>query len=436
MTRLSFSTALLALSVLACGRPDLPPPPPGPDSGLEGFPISARQPCSNEVGIALRSTDPLAIRRAAARGAKFTCTSDDRDVMGYALPLDRAVVDDRPDRVRALLAAGADPNARWWGRGDRHPLQEAVECSYWSTGWLPRCRNGAEMVRLLLRAGADPNAGWCQFESRPDHCTTAHPVRPLMAAAESNQADVVALLLAAGADPRLQDSWGDSALAHAFTGPVFQLIATAMFPDPKTRDAQALRHMTEQGRSTWFDGPWNATALGQAIVTRSPHLLPPPPPPPPPRPGTRPPPSPPVEARPSSVYVNLMLDIGADANERVSAAGQWPPLALAANPSAAAALLDRGADPDLRWCVPFPHDGQQWKAVVPPGCTLATGTTPLMQAAALESDELVSLLVEAGARVDLRDWQGRTALDYAPAAARARLAKLLTPQPAAVAPSR
>jgi len=38
----------------------------------------------------------------------------------------------------------------------------------------------------------------------------------------------------------------------------------------------------------------------------------------------------------------------------------------------------------------------------------------------------VTLLVHAGARIDLRDWQGRPALDYAPAQARSRIEKALS----------
>jgi hypothetical protein len=295
------------------------------------------------------------------------------------------------------------------------------------------------MVRLLLRAGANPNAGWCPFESRPDGCTTANPVTPLMAAAESAQADVVALLLAGGADPHLEDAVRGSALAHAFTGPTFQLLATAMFPDPKTRDADSLRHLTEKGASVWLNGvngPWNSTALGKAIVGRGPTVPPPPPPPPV---GTPWPAPPPPSAQPSYAYINVLLDIGANPNERVSTVGNWPPIALAVgqkSTGAIAALVGRGADPNLRWCVPVPLLGQRWEGVSPPGCAMATGTTPLMLAAALGSEDAASLLMQAGARVDLRDWQGRTALDYAPAWARAHMAKTLTAQPAAVERSR
>jgi ankyrin repeat protein len=435
MRRLYLPSAFLAFSLLACGQPDAPPLPTAPDARDKGFPISARQPCTEDARAALRSVDPIAVANAAAHGVKFTCGEVD-DEMAYPLPLDRAILDDRTDRVRALLAAGADPNARWYYRGDHHPLQETVECSYYKTDGSARCRYGAEMVRLLLRAGANPNAGWCPFRSRPERCTTANPVTPLMAAAESAQADVVALLLAAGANPHLEDAAGGSALAHAFTGPTFQLLATAMFPDPKTRDANALRHLTEKGDSVWLNGPWNSTALGKAIVGRGPTLLPPPPPPPV---GTPWPAPPPPSAQPSYAYINVLLDIGANPNERVSTVGNSPPIALAVgqrSSGAIAALLGRGADPNLRWCMPVPQLGQRWEGVAPSGCALETGTTPLMLAAALGSEDIASLLMQAGARADLRDWQGRTALDHAPASARVGMVKTLTAQPAAVERSR
>jgi hypothetical protein len=94
--------AFLAFSLLACGQPDSPPLPSGPNARDTGFPISPRQPCTEEARRALRSVDPTAIVNAAAHGVKLTCGEVD-DEMAYPLPLDRAILDDRTVRSAAKL---------------------------------------------------------------------------------------------------------------------------------------------------------------------------------------------------------------------------------------------------------------------------------------------------------------------------------------------
>ncbi len=56
-------------------------------------------------------------------------------------PLHVAIYRERPEEVRVLLDAGADPNAE--GEYGERPLQVAVNCG------------NAEIVERLLRAGAD-----------------------------------------------------------------------------------------------------------------------------------------------------------------------------------------------------------------------------------------------------------------------------------------
>jgi hypothetical protein len=73
MRRLYLPSAFLAFSLLACGQPDAPPLPTAPNARDKGFPISARQPCTEDARAALRSVDPIAIAKAAAHGVKFTC---------------------------------------------------------------------------------------------------------------------------------------------------------------------------------------------------------------------------------------------------------------------------------------------------------------------------------------------------------------------------
>ena len=86
------------------------------------------------------------------------------------------------DEVRALLAAGADPNtANWYGETSLHT---AALYGY------------EAIVPLLLAAGADPNAA-NQYGSTPLH----H-------AATIGYKTIVQLLLAAGANPTLRNKDG------------------------------------------------------------------------------------------------------------------------------------------------------------------------------------------------------------------------------------
>jgi len=112
--------------------------------------------------------------------------------------------------------------------------------------------------------------------------------------------------------------------------------------------------------------------------------------------------------------IELLLGIGADPNQRMSGAVDWTPLALAIasrDPEVVEVLLAGGADPNARWCsvVSIPFVGSQ----PAPGCHKERGTTPLMWAASLRDDETMRVLVKHGADPTLRDWEDRTALDYA-----------------------
>ena len=87
-------------------------------------------------------------------------------------PLHLAVQDEDTETVKALLAAGADPNVK--GEYGRTPLHEAA--------WIGH----SETIRLLLAAGSDPNA--------KDH----KGLTPLHTAASGNS-EIVQILLPAGA---------------------------------------------------------------------------------------------------------------------------------------------------------------------------------------------------------------------------------------------
>jgi Ankyrin repeats (3 copies) len=91
-------------------------------------------------------------------------------------------------RIRALAAAGQDPNARDRGLNHWTPLLHAIH------------KGRRDSVEALIAAGANVNAG------RPT---------PLMMAAGNGQADIVQRLLAAGADPQLH---GQELLMIAVSG--------------------------------------------------------------------------------------------------------------------------------------------------------------------------------------------------------------------------
>jgi len=100
-----------------------------------------------------------------------------------------------PDVIRALLEAGADPNAT--NIRGRTVLHHAMGYDF---DW------AVESVRLLLHAGASVNVADKQGGT------------PLMWAASSHHVEIVRMLLAVGADVNARDRKGETALAQM--GPV------------------------------------------------------------------------------------------------------------------------------------------------------------------------------------------------------------------------
>lgn len=90
----------------------------------------------------------------------------------------------KPEVISALLAAGADPNARDYL--ERSPLLFVA-----ATG-------SVENIKLLLEAGADVNA------------KTANDWTPLHGAAKFNSPEAVMLLLQAGADADAKTEMGET----------------------------------------------------------------------------------------------------------------------------------------------------------------------------------------------------------------------------------
>jgi len=356
-------------------------------------------------GRPLPPTPPL-----VAVDERFPYKNDDSS------PLDRAVMSDRLDEVRRLLENGADPNVRCCG-GDKFALMEAFR------DWAPPITHRVEIVRLLLAHGADPNMRWCPFETRGAadpklSCVSAHAWTALIAAAYLDSPEIVEMLLAAGANPWPRDWIGAAAVEYAWGERVMQQLARAHFPDEADRSQKMLQLLDEFAGNASRPTPWNDTALSRALSAgNSFGYLPTPPPPPPPG----------VDARQSAqghIYytwtpgrVQAVLSLGADPNERITLGGaDWPPLAMTIHAGEARAvqhLLEYGADVNARWCVPIDRQPIAAARAPEPGCTLATGTTPLMWAARVDNPQSASALLARGADVSLKDWAGRTALDHA-----------------------
>lgn len=127
------------------------------------------------------------------------------------LPLVLAVTARDHERARALLAAGASPNAIKMEEDEHWHVYSETPVLYLA------CTQGDRaMVELLLDNGADPN-----LMLRRQGIVDREAIPCLIAALA--HLDIVALLLARGADANLSRSWGEdcttyySPLWHAFS---------------------------------------------------------------------------------------------------------------------------------------------------------------------------------------------------------------------------
>jgi ankyrin repeat protein len=234
---------------------------------------------------------------------------------------------------------------------------------------------------------------------------------PLAMAAILDRADVTYLLLDAKADPRAA-ALGATALEWARSPAVFVMLQAAMFTNASSRNAETLAFLRSRADAASNSGPWDETPLTRAVAGRGGASVVPPEPPP--QRGF----DPTSRRSMAAERASLILDLGADPNERLTWDGvDWTPLAIAIHRfdfGAVRTLLEHGAAPNARWCVTVDEaPARRTRAV---GCTLASGMTPLMAASSLTHPQLEALLIQHGADPALRDWQGRTAADYRTAA--------------------
>jgi ankyrin repeat protein len=246
------------------------------------------------------------------------------------------------NRVEALLetAAGADLDAP--GRGGMTPLLWATQAS------------DLEMARTLLRAGADANS------------SNRYGLTPLWLAATNRSAKLVALLLEHGADASAALPHGETALmAAARSGDVESIrLLLAAGADPNAAE-------TKLGETAlmWAAAEDQADAIRALVAGGADTSL---------------------ASRPLDLAPMNWLQIGMVST--VLPVGGWPPLLFAARenaPAAALALIEAGADPDIRD---------------------PDGLTALNIAIMNQHYDLAIALVEAGADPDAADRTGMTAL--------------------------
>lgn len=337
----------------------------------------------------------LSLLPTAAEGADFTIPPTEeinRQGMFERTPLMQAVRRGNADEVRALLAAGANPNIPEWHNNT--PLMHACQHGY------------TDIVRMLLAAGADVNArdvkGWtalmgvCVSRNNPTTeiaemlLAAGADVTPkdnryhhnaLVYASKSGKAEHVALLINAGADVNaragfwaLEETPLFCAIQCKASPEVLRrLIAggadvnarvshagveyTALLVAVETGDADSVRTLIEEGADVTYAGN---SLLVYAAGEKDPRLL------------------------------QMLLAAGADVNApnqtgnyalgRAAALGKADHVRI---------LLEAGADVNAA-------DGN--------------GDTALIKAAWAKNPESLQLLLSAGAQVNLTNKKGETAL--------------------------
>ncbi len=321
-----------------------------------GADLGARERQSGDTPLhmaAIGSRNPSVIEALLAAGAEINARSDDGSTPLQAWQRSGHGGRRDPEVFKALLAAGANPNVSdsiGWT-----PLHYAVSYA-----------GDAALVRALLKAGADPNARIAQeswYEPLFTWRRNAAGDTPLHRAAYNGAGPlVIEALLAAGADPNARSEDG--------SGPLHRLAEPARVP----RSREVAEILLAAGADPNARTDAGSTPLLLASFTASPVR--------------------------NGALVSALLAAGADPNLRGDS-GESPLHNAIRNLDVVEALLAARADPNVRD---------------------QNGRTPLHRT---ENLATIKALIAAGAEVDLQDGKGIPPLFYAmddPLAGKALLA--------------
>jgi ankyrin repeat protein len=328
----------------------------------------------------------------------------------------------RPEVVKMLLARGADPNA-----AERKFGETAL---MWAAG-----NNNGEAVKALVKGGAKVDARSTVIElpkAKVDFSFAVATALPrggftaLMYAARQGQLEGVTALAESGANLNLQDPEGCTAIVIAVINGHYEVAA----------------RLAEKGADSNIGDAAGMTALYAAVDMAHPGSL------------TNRPPTLRTGRLSVEELVNALLKHGADPNKPLSAAtlmrqhnGGDASLAAGATPLMRAAkssdfvlmkaLLENGADPARKLAngttvVSLTLSGRGPRVLTPDtplfhvfrlmferglDVNTAANGAPLLHQSLDRGEAFVRMLVEKGAKLDLKDSSGRTPLEIALGAA-------------------
>jgi ankyrin len=358
---------------------------------------------------ASRTGDPSAMRILIDRGARV----DARDAEFSQTALMLAVRENHPDAVKILLDHGAavDAQTRIGPTPEFRPPCKGTGCGSEGVGinrgglpdrgrraeapggmtpLLYAARDGRlEEARLLLAAGANIELA------------EANRIRPLLMAALNNHLEVARLLLAKGADPNADDFWGRSPLWAAVDyrnldmnnrdqdsptdngvdrGPILDfvktLIAAGANVNARTREVPPSRRwLYSLGDVSWVDFTGQTPFLRAALAG-------------------------------DTTTMRVLAAHGADPN-LPTLAGTTPLMAAAGVNWAVAQTYTESKAAELQavaLCLELGADAN---------ATNSMGLTALIGAANRGSNDIIRFLVEHGARLNVKDREGRTPIRWA-----------------------
>jgi uncharacterized protein len=340
-----------------------------------------------------------------------------------------------PDAIKILLDRGAEVNAKDTEAGQT-ALMYAIR------------ENHPEAVQLLLARGADPKVRTKVIDNPPPEAGNVQGIAraqllpkgvveggmtPILFAAREGNPEVAKILSKGGADVNQAEAYGDTPLIVAtinghtdFAKVLVESGANVNAADGFGRtplwsavDVRNLDADTRADRKS--EGDTNRGAALDLVKTLLAHGA-----------------NPNVGLKTEPPSRRWMMPFGA--SQWVSPIGQTPFMraALAGDVAVMRALLDKGADPNVKsvagitaliaaagagwvqnqtYTEPKESSLEAVKLCVEKGAdvnaAMTSGVTALHAAALRGLDDIVAFLVEKGAKLDAKDTQGRTPLTYA-----------------------